>query len=376
MSDLQRTGASGEWPRRIEALRAGVEPLGADGVIVSSVTNLRYYTGLAVHPYERLFALVVPLRGAPLLVAPRLEQDAVAANAAGVEAIPWDDEDGPYGALVGALGRAGMTAPALEKRTLTVEVFEALQRRLSRPGFADASPALEAVRERKSAGEIDAVRRAARVVDACLERLPAIVEEGMTERALRDALDAMAAMLGSEAPAFDSIVLAGPNTALPHGMPGERRLMAGDLLTVDFGATVDGYRSDITRAFSLGPPGARAAEIHAVVVAALAAGIAAAQPGVPCGDVDRAARSVVEDAGYGAQFVHRTGHGLGLEAHESPSLVAGSRRPLAEGAVVTVEPGIYLPGVAGVRVEDDLHVTAAGGEVLTAAPRDLVVLGA
>ncbi len=174
---------------------------------------------------------------------------------------------------------------------------------------------------------------------------------------------------------FEPIVLSGPNSALPHGEPGDRVVNAGEPLLFDFGTTAHGYASDITRTFSVGQPSARFAEIYAVVQAANAAGRAAAGPGVVAQEVDRITRKVIEDAGYGMYFTHRTGHGLGLEAHEGPNIVEGNTQVLEPGMTFTIEPGIYVPGVAGVRIEDNMLITPDGAESLTTFDRDLQVIG-
>jgi Xaa-Pro dipeptidase len=176
--------------------------------------------------------------------------------------------------------------------------------------------------------------------------------------------------------AFETIVLGGPNAAQPHGRPTETELRRGDLVIVDVGARRDGYCADITRTFAIGEPDHDARRAYDIVRAAQRAGCAALKPGITCASVDQAAREVIESSGYGDFFIHRTGHGLGLEAHESPALVAGNQARLQQGQVVTIEPGIYLPGRFGVRIEDDLVITDDGARPLTHSPRELTVYGA
>jgi Xaa-Pro dipeptidase len=175
---------------------------------------------------------------------------------------------------------------------------------------------------------------------------------------------------------FPPLVQSGPNSALPHLMPGDRRLQPGDLVLLDFGAAIDGYKGDTTRMAVVGRPGSRELDLHRLVVEAHDAGIAAVRPGVTTGDVDAAARAVLVKAGLGDRFIHRVGHGLGLQVHEDPSLDPGSRTVLEEGMTFTIEPGVYMPGWGGLRIEDDLVVTDAGARVLTAAPRELHVVSA
>jgi len=238
-----------------------------------------------------------------------------------------------------------------------------------------AEPTLAALRIAKDAGELAHMRAAVQVAQEALTRLLDRVRPGMTEQAVASELMVELLRGGSEGLPFAPIVQSGPNSASPHATPSDRRLQEGDLLLIDYGASVGGYASDITRTFAMGALAPELAQVHEIVQAANAAGRAAAGPGVPCQEVDRAARRVIEDAGYGAYFIHRTGHGLGLETHEPPYMVEGNARRLQVGMTFTVEPGIYLPGRGGVRVEDDVLITAEGSESLTTLARGLRSVG-
>jgi Xaa-Pro dipeptidase len=199
----------------------------------------------------------------------------------------------------------------------------------------------------------------------------------MTEREICNILTSEMLGRGGEGFPFEPLVLAGEASGQPHGRTGARTVDEGGILLFDFGTIVNGYPSDITRTFVVGgEPEEKFREVYEIVKAANAAGCAAAKPGVPCQEVDRAARRVIEDAGYGEYFIHRTGHGLGLDIHEDPNMVEGNDLPLAEGMTFTVEPGIYIEGWGGVRIEDNLVVTADGAESLTTFSRDLRVIGA
>lgn len=239
----------------------------------------------------------------------------------------------------------------------------------------DATPVIARLRMAKDADEIAAMRAAVRIVEEALRAAIAQIRPGMTERELAAIWDAEMGRAGG-APSFNTIIASGPNAANPHHSNGDRAFQPGDLIIMDGGAWHDGYASDITRTVALGAPSPEARRIYELVLAANAAGRAAAtQPGATGESIDQAARAVIADGGYGPQFVHRTGHGVGLEVHEPPYIVAGSREPLLVGATFTVEPGIYLEGVGGVRIEDDVLITETGAESLTSFERELIIVG-
>jgi Xaa-Pro aminopeptidase len=223
--------------------------------------------------------------------------------------------------------------------------------------------------------EIEALRRACAISQDALAALLPEVTPGLTETQVAARLEYLMREHGAEAPAFETIVAAGENSAVPHHAPTARALAAGDLLKIDFGARVAGYHADMTRTFVLGPAAAWQSELHALVDAAAAAGRAALAAGASVPEVDDAARSVITAAGQGEHFGHGLGHGVGLEIHEAPLIGYASTGILAAGTPVTVEPGVYLPGRGGVRIEDTLVVRPGGAESLTTAPRDLVELG-
>jgi Xaa-Pro aminopeptidase len=341
---------------------------GLTGLLLVAPANVAYLCGFRPVPYERLILLVFPRQGSPRLVVPSLEEEAARTAAPDAELYVWRDEEGPASALAAALrGIEGRTG--IEKAHLTVSQHELLASALPGASFADCGPLLARLRAIKDEQELAALRRACAVIDRVVERLAAEIRPGRSEAELA----ALAALFigeeGGEAPAFPPVVLSGAKAALPHGSPDATRLAAGDLVIVDIGAVVDGYCSDVTRTFVCAEePDERQRHLLEVVSEAQRAGIAAATAGAPCAAVDRAARTVIEKAGLGEAFIHRTGHGLGLEVHEPPYLTASNGEPLVEGNVVTVEPGVYLPGYGGLRVEDDVVVTAAGPQVLTQAP--------
>jgi D-alanyl-D-alanine dipeptidase len=249
----------------------------------------------------------------------------------------------------------------------------ALQERLPAASFLPASTITGELRMRKEAGEVDLLRRAGAAVDRVVARLDGARFSGKAERQLSAEVAAMVVEEGHETATF-SIVASGPNGASPHHEAGDRVIGPGDAVVLDFGGRLQGYHSDITRTFFVGEAPARVREVFGVVREAQEAGVTAAGPGVPAQEVDRAARRVIAAAGFGPFFMHRTGHGIGLEEHEPPYMVEGNAEPLEPGMAFSVEPGIYLPGEFGVRIEDVVVVTADGAERLNEAPRHLHVV--
>ena len=241
---------------------------------------------------------------------------------------------------------------------------------------AETTPLTEAVeglRAVKDPAELARMQAAAAVADEALAATEAMLRPGVTEVQVQQHLDDAIRAAGASGPAYDTIVASGPNSALPHARPTERRLRAGDLVIIDVGATVDGYRSDMTRSFVLGGPDEQAEAMLEVVGRSQSAGVEAVRPGANAGDIDGACRSVIEEAGMGEAFVHGSGHGVGLDIHELPRVVSGSTAVLEPGNVLTIEPGVYFPGVGGARVEDLLVVTGDGCRQLTLYPKAPVV---
>ncbi len=361
--------------RRAE-VQAQMADEGFDALLLCAPADMAYVAGFRPTPFERLIAIVVPREGPLRALVPSLEEEAArSALPSGTELLVWRDEDGPRGALERSLdgldGRIG-----IEKSYLTVSYFELAASALPEASFKDCGPLLSSMRAVKDEAELDLLRRAGHVVDTAITRLAA--EEllpGRTEAELAAMAATFLREAGAEALAFDPTVLTGKKSALPHGVSGGTAVAEGDLVIVDIGASVGGYCADITRSFVVGTqPDSRQRELFEVVREAQTAGVRAATAGVLCRDVDVSARSVIEAAGLGRHFVHRTGHGLGLEVHEPPYLTSANDEPLQEGMVVTVEPGIYIEGYGGIRIEDDVVVRAGEPEVLTRAPTQLELI--
>lgn len=346
-------------------MRAALRRLDADWLLLAPSPDLVWLCGAHARSTERLVALALPRDGDPFCVVPRLEAGSLAAECPWLELDVWEEHEDPFEVLVRRMSLAR------RPRVLVGEGLRvaALLRLGSEAACAPASEAIAPLRAIKDAEELRLLEEAARHADAIVEETADFMRPGMSETEVaRFVTDRFAAAGDRECWV---IVASGPHSALPHHQTSDRRLVEGEPVLLDLGAFTGGYGSDITRTYWLGPPPEDAARIHRVVDEARARGIEAARAGASCEDVDRAARGVIERAGYGEHFIHRTGHGVGLEVHEPPYLVSGNRGPLERGMVHSVEPGIYLPGRFGVRLEDLVVVEAGGGRRLNHAARDL-----
>ncbi|HYT29194.1 MAG TPA: M24 family metallopeptidase, partial [Actinomycetota bacterium] len=278
----------------------------------------------------------------------------------------------PYAVVRSILGGGSMRLAASERMWATH--LMALTRELGRADFVPASRVLSRLRSRKDAAELRLLAAAASAADEAFRRLVGDGLEGRSEQDVAKGLSGHLLDAGHGSVGF-TIVGGGPNGASPHHEPAGRVIRQGDAVVLDFGGRVGGYCSDVTRTVSVGEPPEEVREVHDVVHRAQADAFRSVRPGVPAEEVDRAARAVIEEAGFGAEFVHRTGHGIGLEEHEPPYIVAGNGEPLEPGMAFSIEPGIYLPGRFGVRIEDIVVVTADGAKNLNDAPRELLIVG-
>ena len=364
--------------KRLHKLTESILAHGLDGVALVPGPNLTYISGIHTHLSERPIVLFLPADDAAAMIVPQLEADkAAAAGIPGERIFSWSDEEGYTGAFQQACAHLELSDYLLGVEALRMRVLELEMLQRYAPGLATAhaEPILDGLRLRKDEAELDAMQRAAEVAEAAMDALLPRLKLGLSEKQVAAMLTAELLAAGAEAPSFTPIVSAGPNGASPHAVPTGRPLQKGDMVVIDWGALVDGYVSDITRTFAMGEVGEEMKLIYDVVRAANEAGKKAVRPGVTGQDIDRAARTVIDNAGYGDYFIHRTGHGLGMETHEHPSLVAGNSDPLPVGAVFTVEPGIYLPGRGGVRIEDDVILTADGHRSLSGFSRELITIG-
>ena len=348
---------------RLPRLRDRLEGAGAEALLVTSLTNIRYLTG-----FTGSAALVVVTPDDLVFVTDgrygeqATHQLAEAGVEAAIEVASTAQRDVVAAATTG-YGRIGLEAE---------HVTWAAQRRYEAEWFPDAelvptSGLVEGLRRIKDEGELARLEVAAAVADAALAELRPRLLDGPTEREFGRELDATMRRLGASGPSFETIVASGPNGSRPHARPSDRRIAPGDLVVLDFGSVVDGYCSDMTPTVAIDDVQRRMLE---VVTAAQAAGVAAVRPGVAAVDVDRACRDVIAEAGWADSFTHGTGHGVGLDIHEAPRVGTTSDATLAAGDVVTVEPGVYLPGHGGVRVEDTVVVTPGGARPLNHTTKD------
>jgi Xaa-Pro dipeptidase len=326
---------------------------------------------------ERPFLLLIVPGRTPALVLPELEARKIDDLPFALQAFPYGENPADWGKAFAAAVQAagGMVRVGVEAGQM--RLLESNYLREAAPGIrlVTAEKTLARLRMYKDESELAAMRRAAGVAQRALQATLPLVKFGMTEQELAGELVVQLLWAGSSPRVpFAPIVSAGPNSANPHATPTDRKLAPGDLLLFDWGAAVDDYFSDITRTFALGAVDAEYARIHDLVRQANEAGRAAGAPGVPMSAVDKAARSVISDAGYGQYFTHRTGHGLGMEGHEEPYIRGDNEQLLEPGMTFTIEPGIYLPGRGGVRIEDDVVVTATGLDSLTDLPRRMITL--
>jgi Xaa-Pro aminopeptidase len=383
------------YPGRLQRVRGALAEASADAVLLTPGPDFSYLTGISVYAGERLLALIVPREGVPRFVAPEMNRDQLPGPVAGAEVRTWTDAEGYRSAAAAALAASGLErgVVAVDDEMRAAFLLD-LQSVCPDARWQSAGEVMRRLRIRKDAAELDKMARAAAVADAAIPAAAAACRPGRSEEAV--AADVRAAMeqfpfgelsaLGSplsvgEKPVFTEsgepraescpsvygvIVASGPNSALPHHHTGTRALQAGDVVVLDYGCELEGYHSDITLTLSLGEPDAERERVYRVVWEAQQRALEAVRPGVPAEAIDRAARETIAAAGYGDAFLHRAGHGIGLQVHEPPYLVAGNMQPLEEGMCFSIEPGIYLAGRFGVRLEVIVTVTADGVELMNA----------
>jgi len=357
---------------RLRGAASRLAEAGGSALLVAPSPDLRYLIGYEPMPLERPTVLVIDGGGGVALVVPELERPLAAAAPAAdlLELVPWRDDVDPYTLIAAQVPGGG--AVFVGDRIWGSHVL-ALQRAMPGAAWASAAPIVGAMRARKDAAELDALRRAAAAADAALGDLLSEPLTGRTERAVAATLGDLMIEHGHDTAEF-TIVASGPNAASPHHEPTDRHIGAGDPIVIDFGGRVDGYYSDTTRTVVVGEPPERLRTVHAVVAEAQRAATASVRPGVEIQTVNRVARAVIDAAGFGDRFIHRTGHGIGLEVHEPPYAATGDHTVLEPGMAFSVEPGIYLEGEFGVRIEDIVAVTDDGVESLNTTSRGLVVV--
>lgn len=365
-----------DYKSRQAALAQVRKARGVDAVAIVPGANMVYFTGLHLHLSERPAIAFFSDDGLSIIL-PKLEMPKVSERP-DLEArvFMWDDTEGYIGAFQQAVDALGLGSKTLGIDGMTMRATEMLAFKQLAPDLQieTVERDLTHIRSRKQRDEVESMRRAVQIAEAALGEVIKWVQPGMTERQIARKLDEAMMNNGAEALAFESLVQTGPNSATPHGFVTDRVLQAGEFLLIDFGCMMHGYPSDITRTFCIGEPTEEMQKIYDTVARANEAARQVVKPGIAMSEVDRAARDVIEAAGYGQYFTHRTGHGLGLDPHEPiPQIAQGVADLLEPGMAFTIEPGIYIPELGGVRIEDNVVVTETGVDVLTSYPRTLKV---
>jgi Xaa-Pro aminopeptidase len=347
---------------------------GIGALLITPSADYEYLLGYRPPAMERLTCLILPVEGAPALVVPRLEEplarDAIGSLADGIQIMSWEETDDPFrlvkARLPGAL-RIGLQDQMWSRFVLRLRAL------LDPAELVDAGPAIGAVRRVKQPEEIDRLRAAAAAADEAMEAITGEPLSGRSEADVSRRIDELLLAAGHDTAEF-AIVGSGPNSASPHHEPGERIIGAGDVLVLDIGGVRAGYCSDTTRTAFVGDPPPDFVAMYEVLRRAHAAACDTVSPGVPARDVDRAARAIIEEAGYGAGLLHRTGHGIGMETHEEPYIVESNDEPLVAGNAFSIEPGIYIADQWGARIEDIVVCTDAGGERLNTSSTDIFIV--
>jgi Xaa-Pro aminopeptidase len=361
-----------EYTRRLREARSRTKDAGLTALLISPGTDLFYLTGYAALPLERLTCLLIQPGHAPVVLVPALEHNAALASPLAhleIEIIPWQETQDPY-AIIAERVSSGVLG--LENQMWAEKVLAFLT---AIPGsqLSLAGPVIQPMRSVKSAAEIQALQRAGAAIDAVHHQVPGFLKVGRTEREV--GADISAAISVEHAGVDFVIVASGPNGASPHHQLSDRVIQAGEPIVVDIGGTMsDGYCSDCTRVYCIGEPPAYFADAYGILEAAQRNAVRSVRPGITASELDSAARDVLRDAELGEQFIHRTGHGIGLDTHEEPYIVQGNDQPIVAGNVFSIEPGVYFDGRYGARLEDIVVCASDGPIVLNNAPHGLTIV--
>ncbi|MDM5334758.1 Xaa-Pro peptidase family protein [Ureibacillus composti] len=360
---------------KLQQLQSYLQEQNIDAAFVTTPDNVFYFSGFKSNPHERLLGVMVFKEAEPFLICPKMEvPDAISAGW-NYEAVGHLDTDNAWEVLSNAIKSRGvdLSSIAIEKSHLTVERLEALQQFYPQANFVRLDHKINDLRVIKDQAELEKMREAARLADFAIEVGCKEIAEGKTEMEILTAIENAIRQKGYSM-SFETMVLSGPKAASPHGTPGDRKIQKGDFILFDLGVIYEGYCSDITRTVAFGEPTDEQIAIYQAVRNANENAIAAVKPGIRAMDLDKIARDTIADAGYGEYFTHRLGHGLGISVHEFPSVTGTNEMVLLPGMVFTIEPGVYNTEIAGVRIEDDVVVTADGVEVLTKFTKELIIL--
>ncbi|MBI4481966.1 MAG: aminopeptidase P family protein [Acidobacteria bacterium] len=361
-----------EFQERMDRAQGEMRHLGMVGLFVTPGTNLYYLSGISVGRSERLIALLLPSRGKPVVVCPLFEEERIRSQSVVEEVLTWQEHEAPFRLVQRAARRAGLAAGTIGVEPTThYDTFLELRRHLAGYDFTDGNRVLQPLRMVKSEGELAYLRLAAQGTQRAIQKVWSTLVPGLRESDLAREISEEMRKIGGPG---GGLVQFGPGSAIPHGAPGDRPLDRGQAVLIDVGMRVQGYTSDLTRTGAFKEASDELRRVFDLVLRAQRAGQQAARSGATCESVDAAARKVIQDGGYGPHFTHRLGHGLGLDGHEHPYLVRGNRLRLLPGMTVTIEPGIYLPGKFGIRIEDDFVIASEGALPLSELMEALPIL--
>ncbi len=369
---MATSGQAPDYRDRVRRAQAEMEKQGVDALAIGVGADLIYLAGYPSHTSERLTLLIVPKEGEPKVVVPQLEAPRLGPAGVPFAPVAWEETADPTAIASDLIWETGARTVA-SGNELWASFLIKMQRHLPEVKWEMAGDIMRELRMCKDAAEVALIREASHRTDRAWMDFTQTRIAGLTERQAADRLTDLMRDHGMEAIAF-CLVASGPNSASPHYSTADRVIQEGDAIVFDFGGFYKHYVSDITRTVHIGEPSEEYRRVYDVVLRATEAAFAAVQPGVACQEVDRAARKVITDAGYGEYFIHRVGHGLGLDVHEEPYMVEGNTLPLRAGMVLSDEPGVYIPGKFGIRIEDSVVCTETGGEKLNDAPRALLVM--
>ena len=350
-----------------------VQKLQSEAILLMVPKNIYYFSGFLSEPHERFFALYIDVQTEKtILFVPSLDMDAAQAEAVVDEIIPVSDVENPYEIFKQSIGKVPVRF-ALEKSYMTISQVEQFNQQIPTFSYEDIETYIWQMRANKSENEVAKVKQAITISEQALQHTWDQIKIGMTELEVKAELEYQMTVLGADAIAFETIVLSGKRAALPHGSAGDTKIDHGDFLLFDFGVTKDGYHSDLTRTCIVGEGTAEQRKMYETVRKANEQAIQTVTIGEKLQTIDKAARSLIEEQGYGKYFTHRIGHGLGLDVHEYPSIHANNEEFIQEGLLFTIEPGIYVPEIGGVRIEDDIYITSEGKvEVLSSFTKELI----
>lgn len=345
---------------KIEKITKQLQHEQADAAWITTPLNVFYFTGYRSEPNERLFALLITANGDQTLYCPKMEVEEVKNSPFEGKIIGYLDTENPF-----EIDPLSFNKLLIESEHLTVKRQRELTQNFGVQHYGDIDQTIKELRNIKNESEIENIREAAKLADKCIEIGTEFLKVGVTEREVVNHIENEIKKFGVSEMSFDTMVLFGDHAASPHGTPGERKLVKDEYVLFDLGVIYNHYCSDMTRTVKFGTPSEEAQTIYNIVLEAETNAIEAIRAGVPLQDIDKIARDIISDAGYGDYFPHRLGHGLGLEEHEYQDVSSTNSNLLEAGMVITIEPGIYVPNVAGVRIEDDILVTENGYEILT-----------